>query len=201
MTSDRREFLKQSAIAAAAAVASGSARAAQAQPQSGPRTLNGPLLAALADAILPDSLGAAGRARAAHSFAGWLAGYKPVSEEMHGYGNQEITYTVSDPAPGWNAQLEGIDMLARRKYRRGFVALDVATRRELIRSQLARQRGSALPANPLTATHVAIAVLAHWADSSEATDLVYGVQIAKEHCRVLSDSPRKPLPLAPRGAE
>jgi hypothetical protein len=201
MTSDRREFLKRASIAAAAAVASGGANPAQAQPHGDPRTLNGPLLAALGDAVLPDSLGAAGRARTVRSFTGWLAGYKPVSEEMHGYGNQEITYTVSDPAPGWNAQLEGIDTLARRKYRRGFVALDVATRRELVRSQLARQRGGGLPANPLAATHVAIALLAHWAESSEATDLVYGVQIAKDNCRVLADSPRKPLPLAPRGAE
>jgi hypothetical protein len=201
MTADRREFLKQASIAAAAAVASGSASGAQEQPRAEPRALNAALLRALGDCVLPDSLGAAGRARAVRSFAGWLAGYRPVSEEMHGYGNQEITYTVSDPAPGWNAQLEGIDTLARRKYRRGFAALDVATRRELIRSQLARQRGSALPANPLAATHVAIALLAHWADSSEATDLVYGVQIAKDRCRVLSDSPRKPLPLAPPGAE
>ncbi|HVT38660.1 MAG TPA: twin-arginine translocation signal domain-containing protein [Gemmatimonadaceae bacterium] len=198
MTSDRRDFLKHASMAAAAVVVSGGANAARAQPRDS-RTLNPTLLTALADAVLPDSLGTTGRAHAGHSFAGWLAGYKPVSEEMHGYGNQEITYTASDPAPGWNAQLEGMDTLARRRYRRGFAALAVAARRDLIRSQLERHRGSALPANPLAATHVAIALLAHWADSSEATDLVYGAQIAKDHCRVLSDSPRKPLPLAPRG--
>jgi hypothetical protein len=198
MSSNRRTFLKQAAMATAAAAAAGRTKvAAAAEPPA--RVLDAPLLAAVGDAVLPESLGAAGRARAVRSFAQWLAGYKPVSEEMHGYGNQEITYTAADPAPGWNAQLEGIDLLAQRKHRRGFAALNVAARRDLIRLQLARQRGGTLPSNPLAAPHVAVALLAHWADSSEATDLAYGARIAKGNCRLLADSPRKPLPLAPSG--
>jgi hypothetical protein len=200
MPSSRRTFLKQAAIATAAAAASGRSNVAHAaQPPA--RALDPTLLAALGNIVLPESLGAAGRARAIHSFTQWLAGYKPVSEEMHGYGNQEITYTAADPAPGWNAQLEGIELLARRKHARGFAALDLATRRELVRSQLARQRGATLPSNPLAAPHVAISLLTHWANSSEATDLVYGVRIAKGNCRQLAESPRKPLPLAGPGRE
>jgi hypothetical protein len=200
MSSNRRTFLKQAAIATAAAAASGRTSVARAaQPST--RALDPTLLAALGDTVLPESLGADGRARAVRAFAQWLAGYKPVNEEMHGYGNQEITYTSADPAPGWNAQLEGVELLARRKHRRGFAALDVAARRELIRSLLARQRGSTLPSNPLAAPHVAIALLAHWADSSDATDLAYGARIAKGNCRPLAESARKPLPLAATGRE
>ena len=44
---------------------------------------------------------------------------------------------------------------------------------------------------------VPVQPLAHWAASSEATDLAYGVHIGKDNCRPLGDSPRKPLPLAP----
>lgn len=199
MSTNRRTFLAQ----AAATIAAGGAVAGKPRPasaQAPPRALGVPMLAAIGDAVLPESLGAAGRARAVRAFSAWIAAYHPVTEEMHGYGNAEITYTPADPAPGWNAQLEGLDLLSRRKHRRGFAALDVPARRVLLKAQLAqlsRQRGDRLPSNPLVAPHVAIALLAHWADSSEATDLAYGVRIGKGECRVLADSPHKPLPLAP----
>ena len=217
MTSNRRAFLRQAALAAAAAstaanrahagtVAHTSTVPPNAVSHESPlaseraaRTLDASLLAALGDAVLPESLGVAGRARAVAAFSTWLAGYAPVSEEMHGYGNQEITYTPSDPAPGWAAQLTGMDLLAQRKHAHGFASLDVATRRDLVRAQLARQRTAALPANPLAAPHVVIALMAHWAGSSGATDVAYGVRINKENCRVLGDSPRRPLPLASGG--
>lgn len=195
MSTNRRGFLKQAA--ATAALGGMAARPGSASAQAPPRVLDTTLLASVGDAVLPESLGVTARARAVHAFSAWIAAYRPVTEEMHGYGNAEITYTPSDPAPGWNAQLEGIDLLARRKHRKGFAALDVAARRELLRSQLARQRGDRLPANPLTAPHIAIALLAHWAGSSEATDFAYGARIGKGACRVLGESPRKPLPLVP----
>lgn len=213
MTTNRRDFVKRATLAAAAGAASvagaaGPVRAAVTSnpshpgsdappPQGAGRTLDPSLLAALGEAVLPESLGAAGRARAVRAFSTWLAGYTPVSEEMHGYGNQEITYTPSDPAPGWSAQLSGLELLARRKHARGFGALDIAARRELVRTQLGRQRNATLSSNPLVAPHVILALLSHWARSSEATDVTYGVRISKENCRVLADSPRKPLPLAP----
>jgi hypothetical protein len=198
MSTNRRTFLTQSAatIVAAGAIAANPRPAAA---QATARALDPALLAALGDTVLPESLGGAGRARAVRAFSAWIAAYHPVSEEMHGYGSAEITYTPADPSPGWNAQLEGLELLARRKHRRGFAALDVTTRRALVRPQLlqlSRQRGDRLPANPLTAGHVGIALLAHWADSSEATDLAYGVRIGKGKCRALAESSRKPLPLA-----
>jgi hypothetical protein len=195
MSPDRRTFLQQAAMAASIVAVAGDAGNAAAQAPS--RTLNASLLAAMGDTVLPESLGASGRELAVRSFAAWLAGYKPVSEEMHGYGNQEITYTIPDPAPGWNAQLDGLELLARRRHGRGFATLGLQARRELVRSQLARQRTGALPGNPLAAPHVVVALLAHWAGSSEATDLAYGVRIARNSCRALADSPRKPQPLAP----
>jgi hypothetical protein len=198
MATNRRAFLKQATVATAATVAGAATVKAQgAAAPSSSRALNAALLSATGDAVLPESLGSAGRSRAVQSFATWIAGYRPVSEEMHGYGSQEITYTAADPAPGWNAQLDAMDLLARQRYARGFAALDPATRRDLIAAQLGRQRVSALPGNPLAASHVAVALLAHWAHSSDATDLAYGVRIAKDRCRALEDSPRKPLPLSP----
>ena len=196
MTQDRRDFLKRAAtVAAATVVAAGDGGAQPAAVPPSHRALDPGMLAAVGDAVLPESLGATGRTSSVRAFAAWIAAYQPVAEEMHGYGDAEITYTPADPAPGWNAQLEALDLLSRRKFRRGIAAIDTAKRRELIAAQIGRA-GARLPSNPLQAAHVAVALMAHWADSSAATDVVYGAKIGKGECRILADSPRKPLPLA-----
>lgn len=212
MSSNRRSFIKRAALgAAAASVLPAAAHAAEieavavsaetARPGDPPlapsaATLDEALAAAVGDAVLPESLGADGRADATTSFRAWIADYRPVSEEMHGYGYAEIRYTPSDPAPGWNAQLAGLDLLARATHKRGFVALDVNARRALLTTQLSRVAGSRLPSNPLAASHVAVALLAHWAASSAATDLAYGARITAGNCRPLAETVRRPLPLA-----
>lgn len=197
MTTDRRDFIKRAVVAAA--TASGlSANDALAQgTAAAARALDPLLLNALGDAVLPEMLGTSGRTAASSAFAMWLAQYTPVAEEMHGYGDAEITYTPSDPAPGWNAQLVGLDLLARRRHRRGFARLGVPLRRSVVQAQLARVNVSRLPANPLTAPHVAIALLAHWAASSAAIDLAYEARIMKQNCRLLSQTSHPPLPLVP----
>jgi hypothetical protein len=205
MSGSRREFLKRTAAAAVAAgtvgVNGAGAEGAPTPAGVAPAAFDPALLNALADAVLPESLGVAARAQAGRAFAAWAAGYRPVSEEMHGYGEQEITYTPADPTPGWRAQLEGLELLARRKHRKGFAALAVAQRRDLIRPQLPRGRNVRLPANIVGASHIAVALLALWAATSAATDLAYGVVIGKDQCRVLADAPRRPLPLAERPAK
>lgn len=198
MKSDRRAFLKNAAVTAAVATVGGGATL-QAEPVPAARALDPSLLAALGDAVLPESLGVPGRAHAVRAFASWLAAYRPVAEQMHGYGDQEITYSIPDPAPGWQAQLQGLDVLSQRRNRRGFGALDVEARRSLLRSSLGRERGGALPSSPLAASHVAVALLSHWAGSSDATDLLYSSRIARGNCRLLADVVRKPLPLAQSG--
>lgn len=208
MTPDRRDFLKRAAVAAAAASllaptsapAEPAARGASSPPMRRRRgdagILDALLAAAVGEAVLPETLGPAGMAAATAAFLAWVADYRPVTEEMHGYGDAEITYTPSDPAPGWNAQLAGLELLARQRHRRGFVALDLAGRRELLGTQLARVPGPRLPANPLAAGHVAIALLAHWAASPAATDLAYEARIGKGACRTLAEVARRPLPIA-----
>jgi TAT (twin-arginine translocation) pathway-exported protein len=198
MTTDRRSFLKSAtALTAAAAIPVQSLAAVEQrqQPVPPPRALNATLLAALGDTVLPESLGAAGRATAVREFNRWITEYSPVAEEMHGYGDAEITYTPADPAPGWNAQLEALDLLARRTKRRGFAALPIAARRDIVRRQLASVRGASLSSNPLNATHVAVALLSHWASSYAAHDLAYNSRIIRGECRGLAGVTRKPLPL------
>ena len=208
MTSDRREFLTRAAMAAAAASllapssalaepgGAGAAAPAPRRSRGAARSLDAPLAAAVGEAVLPESLGPEGRAAASAAFLAWVADYRPVTEEMHGYGDAEITYTPSDPAPGWNAQLAGLDLLARARHRRAFAELSVARRREVLGLQLERVPGTRLPGNPLAAGHVAIALLAHWASSAAATDLAYEARIGKGSCRALAETTRRPLPIA-----
>ncbi|MFM8781923.1 MAG: gluconate 2-dehydrogenase subunit 3 family protein [Gemmatimonadota bacterium] len=204
MTHDRRTFLRSTVLGAAAAALPASAEAEAAQPaavrgpapQPPPRTLDPAMLAALGDAVLPESLGAAGRAGAVAAFAAWLAAYAPVAEEMHGYGYAELTYTPPDPAPGWRAQLQALDLLARRTRRRGFAQLDLAGRRSVLDAALRGAGNGAIPSSPLQADHVAVALLAHWAATSDAQDLAYGARIGAGQCRSLAETARRPLPLA-----
>ena len=144
------------------------------------------LLNALADVVLPQELGVPARTAAVLAFREWLAGYEPAAEGMHGYGDQEITYLPADPGPGWNAQLSQLDAIARKRHGTGFADCDAATREAIVRGQLSHVPGGPRLPGVATAPHVALALLAHWADSSSATDFVYGAAIGKETCRQLA---------------
>ena len=120
MPINRRDFFQQAAATLAATTAAGAVVATAAcAPDGSTRAhtgaLDAALLAALGETVLPESLGAESRTRAVRAFADWLAGFTPVAEQMHGYGDAEITYTPSDPAPGWQAQLAGLERLATQQ--------------------------------------------------------------------------------------
>jgi hypothetical protein len=163
-------------------------------------TLDDALLLAIADAVLPTSLGADGTRRAAADFQNWVRGYVPNVERNHPYGSARITSTGADPAPRWAAQLRALESAARASANRGFAALGVAERQGMVREQLA-QAGGAIPGEIAGAQHVALALLASFYSSPEATDMCYDARIQKNACRPLSSSAQRPLPLAPsRGA-
>ncbi len=199
MSSNRRAFLKAAAALTAAAALPAQVLAETPTQQTSRTSLDPALLAALADVVLPESIGAPARARTVRDFTAWIAAYTPVAEEMHGYGDAEITYTPADPAPNWNAQLQALDLYARQTRRRGFVALPLSDRRGVVRRQLASVRGGALPSNPLSAPHVAVALLAYWATSPGAHDAAYVARIMRGECRGIGGVTRQPLPLAPGG--
>jgi hypothetical protein len=207
---DRRAFLRTAGVLAAGAAAAGcdvprtggdegtpGGGAPRPEPTPGARDVafDRAALAALGEVVLPGELGPEGRARAVDEFVAWVAGYDPVAEEMHGYGYAEVRYLPPDPAPGWRAQLDGLDLLARRSRGRPFAELPPAPRRAMVEAALARLPNDELPA-PIAAGHVALALLAHWASSPAAWDLAYGARITPATCRPLGDAPRRPLPLA-----
>ena len=51
--------------------------------------------------------------------------------------------------------------------------------------------GSAVP-DPLQARHVAVALLAWWLATPDATDRCYGVRISPQTCRGIANAPQEP---------
>ena len=159
---------------------------------------NDAILAALGDAVLPSQLGADGVKRAVDDFQRWMDGYQPDAEPVHGYGTDRIDRLPADPRPAWKTQLQSLDADARRSGGQSFAVLTRERRQALVRTALAGERGESLP-SPLAAKHVALGLLAHFYDSSAATDLCYDVQIGRQQCRPLAAQAQRPTPLARRG--
>lgn len=205
----RRGFLKAAGAVAATAAAASVGCAPATERDSATRTgdapatrttgrqpiaLDRPVLDALGQVMLPSALGAAGQAAAVAAFVAWVEGYDPVAEEMHGYGYADVRYLPADPAPAWQAQLAGLDVLARKMRGQPFPTLDVAARQAVVAAALANVAASGLP-SPLGASHVAVALVAHWTATPAASDLAWGARVGALTCRSLDGVAGKPLPI------
>jgi len=159
---------------------------------SGP--LNPETLLALGQTILPTDLGSDGVSRVVGAFQVWLSEYTAGAELLHGYGTGEIAYAPSDPTDRWNEQLDGLDAVARENTATSFHELTNPARTQIVVHVLGDVDGDRLP-SPGRAHHVAVGLLAFFFATPEATDLCYGVNIAKNTCRPLADSPKRPEPV------
>jgi hypothetical protein len=155
-----------------------------------PATLN-----ALGEVVLPaKTMGHAGLARAIAAFREWGAGYREGAELNHGYGTSRLRTTGPTPMTRWMTQLDQLDAAARAAHQKSFAALTVAQRDALLRDALRGQRIDRMPA-VADAPHVALALIAHFFDSSAANDLCYEARIGRATCRPLAQQSRKPLPM------
>ena len=187
----RRAFLGALAAAVPAAALVRRAHAAAVDDlAASPRTLH-----ALGEAVLPSELGRAGTLAAVAGFQRWIAGYRENVELVHGYGTSALERSGPTPATRWAAQLDALDRTARAQRARSFAALPLDLRREIVRRDLETLKADRIGAVG-RAPHVALALLAHWYDTPDATDRCYQAHIGKESCRPLAASARKPLPLA-----
>lgn len=188
---NRRAFLKTVAAAVPAVAAGTAAGCAPQRAAAGAGALDHRTMLAVAEVVLPEELGAEGMARAASGFESWVAGYQPAAEVTHGYGTGELEYTPAHPGPGWAAQLDALDLEAKARLGSSFATLPHDQRDQMIRRQLARERGDRLP-DPAQARHVAVGLLAWWAQTPEATNLCYQAKINPYTCRPLSAQSERP---------
>jgi hypothetical protein len=186
----RRRFLASLAAAVPLTVIVRRAHAAAVlHLESEPATLD-----ALGEAILPSQLGRAGITRAVAAFRDWGAGYHQNAELVHGYGTSRLRTTGLTPLTRWTSQLDAFDAAAQSKHAKPFRALTVAERADLVRDALKSERIDRLP-SVTDANHVAVALLAHFYESSAGADLCYQLQIGRQTCRPLAQQARKPLPM------
>jgi hypothetical protein len=192
----RRSFFKTAgAIAGGVAATTVGCESPGPPRDTRPQGFNRTVLDPLAEVVLPSTLGADGRRAAVDAFVKWANDYEPVAQEMLGYGYSDIRYLPADPAPGWRAQLDALSVLAHKLRGARFSELDLAARRDVVAAALANERSERLP-GPLNARHIAVALLAHWADTPAAWNLALGVDVSPGACRPLDQATRKPLPVA-----
>ncbi len=201
---DRRDFLKKSAAAAAALGISGTeAAATQATNQAASQATAPPAetLRAIGAAVLPaGDLGPDGTERVVTDFEAWIEGFEPVAEMPHGYLNRglsNIRYGPPHPGPRWAAQVEALELEAGKRHSSAFAELSIDEQRALIQGQLGRDELGRLP-SPGQARHVAVGLMAFFYAGSEATDLCYRASIGRFKCRGLGTLGREPRPLVAR---
>lgn len=191
----RRVALKAIASAVAAAPAATSAGGAF-QDDVPTAAALGPI----ADAVLPDEIGAEARADVVGGFIRWMRGYREDADMDHGYGFTRIRRTGPSPARHYPAQLAALDRAAARlKTNATFADLTIASRRTLVAEAFAEARIEQLPRRP-TGAHVAADLMAFYFNSSEARDACYEARIGRDACRGLAGSERPPEALPARGS-
>lgn len=149
-------------------------------------------LRAIADVVLPQALGADGRARVVEQFVAWVRAYRPGAETDHGYGFPRLRRTGASPADRYPQQLDALDAAASPAT--SFAAIAADQRARVLESAIAAARIERLPARP-DGGHVATDLMAFYFDSIEANDLAYGALIGRDTCRGLPGSENRPAPL------
>lgn len=149
-----------------------------------------PRLVALAAAVLPHELDAAGRRRAVDQFMGWVRDYRAGAERDHGYGSPAIRTMPASPAGHYAAQLADLD----RRAGGAFAAQPVADQQRLVAEALTAANVRDLPGRP-TGAHIATDLMSHYFNSPAANDLAYGRLIGRDACRDLAGSDARPAPL------
>jgi hypothetical protein len=158
------------------------------------RRIDGATLTAVAETVLPSAIGGSGLAAAVAGFERWLTGYRGGAELLHGYGASEVRFAPPSPAPRFVADLRGLERSAQARHGRSFGTLDLAARRALVESAISRFTDRSLPP-PAGARHVAIALLAHWAESPAGFNAGYAARIDRFGCRPLAANPDRPARL------
>ena len=163
----------------------------RAQTAAFPGTEGG-VLAALAETVLPGSLGKDRLRDETDRFVRWVREYRPGAEMEHGYGFTRLRRKGASPAAAYQAQL-------RELAERGFVAGSLTDRRAQLEQALTAAKIQALPNAP-NGVHVATDLMSFFFSSSRAADFCYGRAIRRDECIGFADAGQPPEPVKERGA-
>jgi hypothetical protein len=163
---------------------------------TGPTDTNVATLRAIAEVVLPASIGRAGRDQAVDRFVAWVRNYREGADRGHGYGSSTLSApTGASPAARYPAQFAALDAAAAERGGASFAALAIGPRRTVIEAALnTPQAVTRLPARPTGANLVAD-FMGFFFNSPEGFDLAYSAAIGRDTCRSLEGSDRAPAPL------
>jgi hypothetical protein len=150
-------------------------------------------LIAIADVVLPASIGADGRRRVVDEFVRWIRNYRQGADRGHGYGDSSLSApTGPPPAARYSGQFAGLDSAAGDAGAASFAALDAAGRRAIVRASLdGPPPVTRLPARPTGANLIAD-FMGFYFNSPAAYDLCYQGGIGRYDCRGLAGSEQAP---------
>jgi hypothetical protein len=169
---------------------------AQSPGPAGLSDANVAALKAMAEVVLPASLGSAGRNKAVTGFVAWVRNYKEGADRGHGYGSSTLSApTGPPPARSYPAQFAALDKAAEAQGGTSFATLPAAKRQIVIEAALNQPPAvTRLPARPTGANLVAD-FMGSFFNSADGFDLAYNAAIGRDSCRSLDGSDRAPSPL------
>jgi hypothetical protein len=147
-------------------------------------------LRALAPAVLPSELGAAGHAKVVNDFVQWLASHRGNAERNWGYGHPRRSATAEIAVATYESQLATMAQRAASGAS-GLSTVPVGDRQTLAAASLDTAGIKGLPGAP-DGRHVIADLMSFFFNSSAATDLVYRARIGRVTCRGLSGSTARP---------
>ena len=184
---ERRAFLCWLVSGAAALPLRGVQLHAQAAtlPQESVATLR-----AIAPALLPSELRAAGHDKVVNDFVQWLASYRSGAERNWGYGSPRRSDTPTIDTQRYISQLRAIDEGARVRGT-DLRAMSAADRTQLLTAAIEQVGIKELPSAP-NGQHVVTDLMSFFFTSGPAHDLAYGASIRRGTCRGLAGSAARP---------
>ena len=148
---------------------------------------------AIAEVVLPASIGAAGRDKAVSAFVTWIRNYKEGADMGHSYGASRLSApSGASPAARYPAQFAALEKSAEAIGVASFAGLPIERRRPLIEAALnTPQPVTRLPARPTGANLVAD-FMGFYFNSADGYDLAYNAAIGRDTCRGLDGSDKAP---------
>jgi hypothetical protein len=147
----------------------------------------------IAEAVLPDEIGAAEHDKVVAGFLAWLRDYRPGADTDHGYGFTRLRKLPDSPAAKYPAQLDALEAAARGRGS-SFPDLSRDDRRSLLEAAITAARIERLPSRP-DGGHIATDLMGFYFNSIDANDRCYRSAIGRDLCRGLDGSSERPAPL------
>ena len=147
-------------------------------------------LRAIAPAILPSELGAAGHDKVVGDFVQWLASYRSGADRNWGYGHPRKSVSPAITTGSYESQLTALDSAARARGA-DLASLPVDSRRTIVAAALDATGARALPGAP-NGAHVITDFLAFYFSGTGANDVIYRARIGRGTCRGLAGAASKP---------